>query len=168
MISLEGNAATCNKDEEGQNFYACRKCGTLLFAEENVIHGEPSMKERHGTENSPSLSLKNVSSSSEGVAVSERSSERFQNSLQCSSLFLSEAPSWLQDTSEHHSKITCPKCKSRVGSFSWSGLTCSCGRWITPGFQFQLSRVETRGLYLGPSPALMCVSSAAALPSRSS
>ena len=32
-------------------------------------------------------------------------------------------------------QILCPKCNSRLGSFSWKGQQCSCGRWLTPAFQ---------------------------------
>lgn len=32
-------------------------------------------------------------------------------------------------------QILCPKCNSRLGSFSWKGQQCSCGQWLTPAFQ---------------------------------
>ncbi|KAM7180917.1 dual specificity protein phosphatase 12 isoform 2-T2 [Macrochelys suwanniensis] len=40
------------------------------------------------------------------------------------------------------SQLLCPKCTSKLGSFSWRGEQCSCGRWVTPAFQIHKSRVD--------------------------
>ncbi|KAF1519133.1 Dual specificity protein phosphatase 12, partial [Eudyptes sclateri] len=39
-------------------------------------------------------------------------------------------------------QLLCPKCTSKLGSFSWRGEQCSCGRWVTPAFQIHKSRVD--------------------------
>lgn len=70
----------------------------------------------------------------------------------CSSVFLTEAPTWAGNFDGNNGRISCPGCKSRVGSFSWSGSPCSCGKWVTPAFQFQLSRIDPKGIVSLPSP----------------
>ncbi|RKP19611.1 phosphatases II, partial [Rozella allomycis CSF55] len=39
-------------------------------------------------------------------------------------------------------KIYCKKCKNKLGSFSWSGTTCSCGEWIVPSFAISKDKVD--------------------------
>lgn len=47
-------------------------------------------------------------------------------------------------------QLLCPKCTSKLGSFSWWGEQCSCGHWVTPAFQIHKSRVdEARTLSVG-------------------
>ncbi|XP_071617113.1 dual specificity protein phosphatase 12 isoform X4 [Heliangelus exortis] len=53
-------------------------------------------------------------------------------------------------------QLLCPKCTSKLGSFSWRGEQCSCGRWVTPAFQIHKSRVdEVRMLPVGNFQAAM-------------
>lgn len=128
------------------DFYTCRKCGTQLFSKKNVriLH--------EGNQASPSLSpsqSKSYQSEQTSGAVSHikaawRHGDSNDKTSPCSSVFLMEAPDWAVDIIGNEGRFACPKCKARVGSFSWSGATCSCGRWITPSFQFQLSRVDAR------------------------
>lgn len=39
-------------------------------------------------------------------------------------------------------KISCPRCDSKLGNYSWAGLQCSCGAWITPAFSLHKSKVD--------------------------
>ncbi len=39
-------------------------------------------------------------------------------------------------------KVACAKCGTRVGSWSWLGMPCSCKAWICPGFQITASKVD--------------------------
>ena len=48
-------------------------------------------------------------------------------SVVCSSLFMSRTMDWMGDTSDMEGKLECPKCKGRIGSFTWHGAQCSCG-----------------------------------------
>ena len=41
-------------------------------------------------------------------------------------------------------KIHCIKCKSRIGSYSWSGSQCSCLEWVIPSFQFIKSKIDCK------------------------
>ena len=38
--------------------------------------------------------------------------------------------------------LNCPKCRTRVGSYSWYGMQCACGAWVTPAFQVIKSKVD--------------------------
>jgi hypothetical protein len=38
--------------------------------------------------------------------------------------------------------LSCPRCHSKVGTFSWIGIRCSCGSWIVPGFALLKSKVD--------------------------
>lgn len=120
-------------------FYTCGKCSRTLFYRSQVLH--------EGTSGS----------SAGGVGVSEVKASwgQIQNTYKgiggkCSSVFTAEAPDWTQDVAGNDGRISCPNCKARVGSFSWSGAPCSCGRWITPAFQFQLSRIDPKGIVTLP------------------
>ncbi|PWW78896.1 dual specificity protein phosphatase 12 [Tuber magnatum] len=39
-------------------------------------------------------------------------------------------------------KLECPKCKSKVGTYAWQGLKCSCGDWIVPGISMARGKVD--------------------------
>jgi dual specificity phosphatase 12 len=39
-------------------------------------------------------------------------------------------------------KLACPKCTVRLGSYTWSGMQCSCGAWVAPAFQVVKSKVD--------------------------
>ena len=63
---------------------------------------------------------------------------------QCGHFFL-EPQDWMQPTIEQgelEGKLECPKCSSKVGSFAWQGIRCSCGIWVTPGFSLGRSKVD--------------------------
>lgn len=70
---------------------------------------------------------------------------------------------WMGDTCDVEGKLECPKCKGRIGSYTWHGAQCSCGcvgklitfrlkheltrklnfrHWCTPAFQVLQSRVD--------------------------
>lgn len=67
-------------------------------------------------------------------------------SKECSSYFV-EPLSWMGQVlqrGEMMGRLTCPnsKCQAKLGSFDWAGSQCSCGAWITPGFQILKSKVD--------------------------
>ena len=63
--------------------------------------------------------------------------------IRCSSLFL-EPLKWMEDVEKggNDGKLSCYKCKTRLGHFSWSGAQCSCTHWVTPAFQLHKSKVD--------------------------
>jgi hypothetical protein len=96
-------------------FYCCRRCRYCLF-------DTTALQEHHGPGGT------NVHSS------------------KCTSLFLEESPSYVKigDGTQQEGKINCPKCNSRVGSWSWIGSQCSCSAWIVPSYQFTKSKLDER------------------------
>lgn len=64
--------------------------------------------------------------------------------LSCTSLHMVEPLSWVRDQmkDEVQGKINCKKCNAKLGSFNWSGTSCSCGVWVTPSFQIHKARVD--------------------------
>ena len=64
-------------------------------------------------------------------------------SSNCQSLFV-EQSQWMENSvvGSSQGKLTCPKCRARLGSFNWSGLQCSCGQWITPAFQIHKTKID--------------------------
>ncbi|NWX21952.1 DUS12 phosphatase, partial [Aegotheles bennettii] len=74
---------------------------------------------------------------------------------QCTSYF-TEPVQWMEPAllGVMEGQLLCPKCTWKLGSFSWRGEQCSCGRWVTPAFQIHKSRVdEVRTLPVGNSRA---------------
>ncbi|XP_063900825.1 dual specificity protein phosphatase 12-like [Zophobas morio] len=39
-------------------------------------------------------------------------------------------------------KLFCPKCHYRLGSFHMAGIQCSCGSWVSPGYQLHQKKVR--------------------------
>ncbi|KAK9456437.1 protein-tyrosine phosphatase-like protein [Dipodascopsis uninucleata] len=65
-------------------------------------------------------------------------------SPQCMHYFL-DPVLWMKTELEKgnlEGKLECPKCKSKVGTYRWQGLKCTCGDWVTPGIVLQRSRVD--------------------------
>lgn len=117
-------------------YYTCRKCGIRLFSESEILH--------EGTSDAPSDAI----GVSEAKASWKSQAEHYQFGVggKCSSVFVAEAPEWTSNVSGNEGRISCPNCSARVGAFAWSGAPCSCGKWVTPAFQFQLSRIDHKGL----------------------
>ncbi len=52
---------------------------------------------------------------------------------------------WLpihENQQEIQGRLQCPYCTSKLGSFDWSGKSCSCGEWVTPAFCLQKDKVD--------------------------
>ncbi|GBB99491.1 hypothetical protein RclHR1_03540010 [Rhizophagus clarus] len=64
--------------------------------------------------------------------------------ITCSSYFI-EPMDWIFDRvqeGELEGKIKCPTCQVKLGNFSWAGMQCSCGSWITPSFAIHREKVD--------------------------
>lgn len=96
--------------------YSCRMCRTQLFCSKDF--------ETH--------------SSVKPKRFDKRAPQREPQTI-CSSFFLNAA-SWMGDLSEPEGKLYCPKCGCKLGEYNWSGKQCSCGRFVTPGFQIAHSK----------------------------
>ncbi|KAM6920816.1 dual specificity protein phosphatase 12 isoform 3-T5 [Lycodopsis pacificus] len=100
--------------------YRCRKCRRALFRGSSILshpvgEGAPAFGHR-------------------------KSSHR---TVQCTSYFI-EPVQWMEQALLRvmDGQLLCPKCSSKLGSFSWCGDQCSCGRWVTPAFQLHRNRVD--------------------------
>ena len=71
-------------------------------------------------------------------------------STTCTSFFI-KRPNWLDlQYGQRELTLNCPRCESKVGTWSWRGFPCSCGSWIVPGFSLTKSKIDT--VYSTPKP----------------
>ena len=99
----------------------CRKCRSVLAVSSQIMRHDPP-----GT-----------------IGKVSRKKWQHTSSMQCSSVYV-EPLKWMDEVEKggNEGKLSCYKCKTRVGHFSWSGIQCSCSRWITPAFQIHKSKVD--------------------------
>ena len=62
----------------------------------------------------------------------------------CSSYFVDPDSLAIGAFTDNEGKLNCPHCRAKLGSFTWSGEQCSCGRWVTPAFMFNKSKVDEK------------------------
>ncbi|POM68283.1 Tyrosine protein phosphatase 2 [Phytophthora palmivora] len=106
--------------------FACKKCRCVLFTSEQLALHEP---EQHQI--SARRKLKDLK-------------HHVGTNVECSSYFLEETLSWMDEALLAEGKIHCPsaKCQARLGALQWSGSQCSCGTWVTPSIKITKSRVD--------------------------
>ena len=104
--------------------YSCQKCRTILFEEKDVVPHE-------------------AGEGSKGFIHKLHHLRPKAGAVRCASIFLTEAAFW-GSVGENSGKILCKneKCNLGVGSYSWSGSTCNCGKWVTPAFMISAGRVD--------------------------
>lgn len=100
--------------------YRCRKCRRTLFRHSSIL----------------------MHSVGDG-AFEHKKSSNLSAVVQCTSYFI-EPVQWMEPAllGVMDGQLSCPKCNSKLGSFSWCGDQCSCGRWVTPAFQLHRNRVD--------------------------
>ena len=73
------------------------------------------------------------------------------SSSSCSSIFVSPITWMMLDQTEENEpvifqensgKIHCPKCRSKIGAFAWSGERCNCGAFVAPSFHIQKAKLD--------------------------
>ncbi|NXM00727.1 DUS12 phosphatase, partial [Tyrannus savana] len=115
--------------------YRCRKCRRALFRSSSILsHVEGS--------GPTAFAHKRITDSARLCGNGHE---------KCTSYFI-EPVQWMEPAllGVMEGQLLCPKCTSKLGSFSWRGEQCSCGRWVTPAFQIHKSRVdEVRTLPVG-------------------
>ncbi|XP_057712519.1 dual specificity protein phosphatase 12 [Corythoichthys intestinalis] len=102
--------------------YRCRKCRRTLFRSSSLLSHPVG----------------------EGAsAFGHKKSTNLTEGVRCTSYFI-EPVQWMEQAllGVMDGQLLCPKCRSKLGSFSWCGDQCSCGRWITPSFQLHQNRVD--------------------------
>jgi len=65
---------------------------------------------------------------------------------QCAHIFLHPL-SWMREVlseGKMEGRLACPsqKCRANIGKFAWTGLRCSCGGWVTPGFGINRTKID--------------------------
>ncbi|XP_050308982.1 dual specificity protein phosphatase MPK-4 [Anthonomus grandis grandis] len=66
-----------------------------------------------------------------------------ENGKKCIKTYFLEPISWMDVTQTLQGKLHCPKCKHKVGSFSWiMGCQCPCGVQVAPAFYLVPSKVD--------------------------
>ncbi|NXX91495.1 DUS12 phosphatase, partial [Centropus bengalensis] len=107
--------------------YRCRKCRRALFRSSSILS--------HTEGSGPAAFAHKRTTGFAQLCGAGR--ER------CTSYFI-EPVQWMEPAllGVMEGQLLCPKCTSKLGSFSWRGEQCSCGRWVTPAFQIHKSRVD--------------------------
>ena len=61
----------------------------------------------------------------------------------CRQAFFVIPPTWITANNAPQGKLNCPKCRSKIGAFSWNqSLKCPCAASFQPAFYFIPSRVD--------------------------
>ncbi|CAD7928340.1 unnamed protein product [Amoebophrya sp. A120] len=64
----------------------------------------------------------------------------------CTPCLFVEPVSWMAaviNKGERQGKLTCPKCKAKVGNFNWVGIKCGCGHWRSPAFAIHKDKIDS-------------------------
>lgn len=118
-------------------YYSCRKCRRILATSKNVLEHES------GT-GIDAFSWRQRRRGNDGGATKTSSSS-------CSSIFVSPITWMMLDETEENEpvifqensgKIHCPKCRSKIGAFAWSGERCNCGAFVAPSFHIQKAKLD--------------------------
>jgi len=103
--------------------FTCKKCRKLLFESYNIENHEVG------------IGIKKTGPKGKMVEIPE-----------CTSHFIEQMP-WLGNLDNIEGKIYCNKCNTKIGTYAWPGMTCSCGTWIVPAFQILRNKVDTKPKY---------------------
>jgi dual specificity phosphatase 12 len=121
-------ATTTTSDSTTQKpfCYSCRMCGQALFKPEHI-------RDHDKMDGGQSYTFEGKVR--DNIAGAD---------IDCRSFFI-EHLKWMSlPEGEIEGKLTCPKCKGKLGSWSWRGVQCACGRWCTPAFRIMSDRVDAR------------------------
>jgi dual specificity phosphatase 12 len=111
----------------------CRKCRTLLGTSEYFVPHEPKIQATISESATAALPLPNPHAAERNAGV-------------CGHFFI-QPLSWMRpalEMGELAGRLACPnkRCEAGVGRWSWQGIRCSCGVWVTPAFSIQAGRVD--------------------------
>ncbi|RZF40110.1 hypothetical protein LSTR_LSTR002513 [Laodelphax striatellus] len=103
--------------------YRCRKCRRIVALASNIVPHVAREKPSWKTENWPPIDP--------GKSL-------------CNLTYFVEPMTWMKPAlHSEQGKIYCPKCDSKIGSFSWiMGCQCPCGAKVSPAFYLAPSKVE--------------------------
>ncbi|XP_051943462.1 dual specificity protein phosphatase 12 isoform X2 [Hippocampus zosterae] len=121
QVPREVFAADPAQSNSSEASYRCRKCRRTLFRSSSLLSHPMG----------------------EGASAFSHKKSSNLTGVKCTSYFI-EPVQWMEQAllGVMDGQLLCPKCRSKLGSFSWCGDQCSCGRWITPSFQLHRNRVD--------------------------
>lgn len=117
-------SATSRSQAASQGHFSlrCKKCRHVLASEQHIIRHEPKPNARGGAPGPDSHLV----------------------DAQCAHYFV-EPIRWMKtelDRGELDGRFSCPKCRSKIGSYAWQGMTCSCLRWVLPALALQRGKID--------------------------
>lgn len=131
--------------------YRCKKCRRIVAAKSNVITHKPVSPNQRTKESKLDAYVDDHT----GVMIDEICDKLKENSLSsdrssdveidyCKDVYFIEPLAWMDGIlRQTNGKLHCPKCQSKLGSFSWTmGINCPCGRQVSPAFYLVPSKVE--------------------------
>lgn len=149
-IQSSGGGQTDNSDSRNgttkkplSSQLRCKKCRAGLASSNGLIAHAPE-----------SVSASNTNNINKRVPFrpttngAPRNGMPYRSSIppQCMHYYM-EPAAWMRpelEKGDHEGKFSCPnpKCNAKVGTYSWHGDTCSCGKWVTPAIGLLRTRVD--------------------------
>ncbi|ORX47270.1 hypothetical protein BCR36DRAFT_94803 [Piromyces finnis] len=123
----EQQQKTDNNENEKKLQLSCRKCRKVLVSGDDIFIHEPGSGQ-----------------ASFSWRKRDQNLNKIGNMNVCGVYFI-ERQDWMEGLEEENivsGKINCPSCKSKLGSYNWSGMQCSCGKWYSPAFSIQKKSVD--------------------------
>ncbi|XP_076654009.1 dual specificity protein phosphatase MPK-4 isoform X1 [Halictus rubicundus] len=121
--------------------YRCKKCRRIVASASNILPHVPKEKQiwRHISTKRTSKQSKAMPEPSELMKKDEQQPVEF-----CTKILFIEPMAWMPDITHNvEGKLSCPKCSTKLGSFSWiAGSQCPCGSKIAPAFYLVPSKVD--------------------------
>jgi dual specificity phosphatase 12 len=128
VAAAAATTSTTNSDDNSRRpfCFTCRMCGQALFKPEHI-------RDHDKMDGGQSQTFEGKVR--DNIAGSD---------IDCRSYFIDHLKWMNLPEGEIEGKLTCPKCKGKLGSWSWRGVQCACGRWCTPAFRIMRDRVDER------------------------
>lgn len=125
--------------------YRCKHCRRIVASASNILPHSPKEKQvwRHVSSKRYDKGVKLGKSSKKTNDVDEINEPKSSTEL-CTKIYFVEPLAWMPDITHNvEGKLNCPKCATKLGSFSWiAGSQCPCGSKIAPAFYLVPSKLD--------------------------
>ncbi|GME81423.1 unnamed protein product [Ambrosiozyma monospora] len=140
----EHNSGALNTNEPVYEL-RCKRCRQMLAKSNCFVNHDPPPEEptEDGSEGYRNPANKQLYFT-KNAFKSRRVISRERASNTCTHYFV-EPLTWMKDElskGEMEGKFNCLKCQAKVGGYSWKGSRCSCGKWMIPAMNLQVSKVD--------------------------